>query len=191
MSYGGNLEIPGGLEPPTTSLEGKCSAAELRDLGTSGRNRTYRPSRYERAVLPLNYAGILKLVSVAGFEPATSCVRGMRSTKLSYTLALERVGGIEPRVSALATPCSAIELHPQLAEGVGFEPTAPLARCAVLRTRCDKPLCHPSLSWRTVRDSNARNLAVLSPSKRAPSASQPTVRNLVPTVGFEPTTSAV
>ena len=44
-----------------------------------------RSDGYEPSALPLSYRSNF-LVSAAGFDPATSCVRGKCSTKLSYTL---------------------------------------------------------------------------------------------------------
>ena len=70
----------------TGSLSGGTEAA-LRESGRDGRScpgDLSGPSRARCYCATSRFVVLDRLVWMAGFEPATSCARGMRSPKLSY-----------------------------------------------------------------------------------------------------------
>lgn len=87
------MVTPGGLEPPTTGFGGQCLLFPQRG----------------------------RLVDVAGVEPAASCVRGRRSSQLSYTPEMVEATGFEPASASLQGWCRAIATSPP-EDGAGIEP---------------------------------------------------------------------
>ena len=119
-----------------------------------------RHSVLETDVLPLNYTP-KNLVGLAGLEPATSRLSGVRSNHLSYRPKKNGRGG-ETRTPGPMVPNhvryqTALHLEKNMAEKEGFEPSRPLTRPTPLAGEPLQPLEYFSIfSWRRGWDSNPR-----------------------------------
>ena len=122
-----------------------------------------RHSVLETDVLPLNYTP-KNLVGLAGLEPATSRLSGVRSNHLSYRPVLIKKNGRggETRTPGPMVPNhvryqTALHLEKNMAEKEGFEPSRPLTRPTPLAGEPLQPLEYFSIfSWRRGWDSNPR-----------------------------------
>ena len=129
-----------------------------------------RHSVLETDVLPLNYAPKINvsyfitfiLVGLAGLEPATSRLSGVRSNHLSYRPNMFNGRGGETRTPGPMVPNhvryqTALHLEKNMAEKEGFEPSRPLTRPTPLAGEPLQPLEYFSIfSWRRGWDSNPR-----------------------------------
>jgi hypothetical protein len=68
--------------------------------------------------------------------------------------------GFEPTTSSPQTTPSTTDIHPDMAEAVGFEPTAPF-ECASFQNWCHKPLDHASVKLFNINYFNFRNFLFL------------------------------
>ena len=105
-----------------------------------------RHSVLETDVLPLNYTP-KNLVGLAGLEPATSRLSGVRSNHLSYRPVLIKKNGRggETRTPGPMVPNhvryqTALHLEKNMAEKEGFEPSRPLTRPTPLAGEPLQPL---------------------------------------------------
>src|SRR5580704_7292712 len=100
-----------------------------------GQESNPRPIAYEAMALPLSYR--CNLVRVAGFDPAASCVRGKRSSRLSYTLAPRRSFDLlsHDRQSCRLTRCVTGQEHDP--EKLQTFRTRSCSRINEMRARCE------------------------------------------------------
>ena len=143
-----------------------------------GRNRTCVRTGNNRLPVPAR-APPHQSVRMAGFEPAISCSRGTRITKLSHILNRERPAGVEPALppwqgsrlplhhgrfwqnrivkehKSTGPPCRAVP---------GLEPTSPHYECGIFAAgrpvlvRCGQPIVEDGSNGRSNRRFNNQTI---------------------------------